>query len=324
MAKWLNAMTETYAGTAARNPTVEIDLGFSGGSGRGISFYSAYDECGYRALLDRDHREARGPEKVTGKAGSGTIFHALQDRYHQVPNGEFRPGLMDLKFSGRPVDPQSLVLGWHQHDWYRDRYKPDYWGTVLHAERRFPQTDEQAQLMSDVVFKMADNPPTSTMDKCRFSMQLDLTTMATPKTVARWWEDMGVRAEPGMYGLDWKTTDSAQSNLRDQYYYRMQGVAYTMAWNALFPRLPLKGFWYVVITRTQQPKMEAILIPPPPPDRQCVVWAFFKNVWRKLNSDNPFEANPNACFAWFRMCSHLAQGRCAQYNPKSLVKIGDL
>lgn len=294
-------------------PKIQYEL-TSGGSGRGMSFYQSYAQCPRRVNLDRKYRSEM-PETISGSTGIGTIFHALQDIYHSKKyNGKDNDwSIGDVEFTGLPIETSALAEGWRIFSHYRDRYKPDAFGTVMFSERRFPSDNREAFLMAAAAFGETEFAIDSTFSNPAITAQFDLTTLATDETLEYWEQEFGVRGQkPGWYIVDWKTDSNERATLVDEYRYRLQFAWYQMAFNALFPATKLRGIIAAVLVKKKMPVFRPIFLPAVTAAETTAVKSFLLRQLEQAQRD-PNEARPTNCFSWFRMCPHLELGRCERY-----------
>src|SRR3990167_11516014 len=100
----------------------------TGGSGRGISFYSEAALCGRRAKLNSEF------ENVPGEAAAvGIVFHKLAELYHK---GEDVPQVV-LPYNNFSAD--AVQEGLRLFGAYRQRYRPDAFGKVIDTEILLPK-----------------------------------------------------------------------------------------------------------------------------------------------------------------------------------------
>ncbi len=289
-----------------------------GGSGRGMSYYESYVECPKRTALRARKRLDRSAPKelVAGASGVGTIFHAYQDVYHQDPVDVHR-GMFDVEFTGQPVEEEVIEKGFFLHQRYRDRFRQDFWGRVIHTERRFPESELDVERIVNAVMPgtVFAKPENIDVDAPPFTVQYDLTTLAGPQHVAAWKDEWDIVAEPGYYIIDWKSVNALRKHLTLEMLWKLQFVGYQVAFQAMFPNISLKGLIAVCVTRTKDPKIRPILIPFPNQRRQRALTDLFQTVERTItDSEMRIEARPGGghCFSWGAPCEFLTSGECMQ------------
>lgn len=285
----------------------------SGGSGRGMSFYTSYMACPRKVVLDQLHEPAQVIRN--DGAGVGTLYHAYLDLFHgdEVKLDKFN----DVEFTGIDVEIEAQLEAWRLFSWYKNRFRPDVFGDVIYNERKFPETDKQAILMAETVGadKLSDSK--ASKDVPLFTGQFDLTTQVRAKHIDEWKRKKFISdfrgVEEGFYIVDHKSDRSFRKTIFDEYMYRLQFDAYKMIFEALFPNVYLAGLIASVIIKNKEPKYLFVNNEGGSSETgRKAVREFFNSVHYQM-VHRPEQANPNNCFAWFKMCHHLKSGRCARF-----------
>ena len=279
----------------------------SGGSGRGISYYSAGMKCARKVVLDNEAkdgrltREAEGQApREYGKGGSeatrvGTIYHALCEQWHgkgiTFPKALPSNDLYDTEYH----EAERLFKFYKKSC----RNDPGYWGHVEAVEMALPRGEEDIAALAEY-FQF----------KGKLTALMDMVVRIDSEAHARIKLDHGVTLPgTGLYILDHKS--SKQKANTGQWDMSMQFVAYQLMYFACTGEAP-RGMIAANIVRHK--KLEAgksfnvHCVPWEEAERGRLALTTMLNVSSGLIEMSM--PNPTACFDWFRKCYHYEQGNC--------------
>ena len=202
----------------------------TGGSGRGMSYYSAAARCGRRARLSEERREAftaagrDGLPRDKNAFAIGSIYHLLHQQARE-PRADLELDFSDAYTNINVIEALRMYRGW-MNVWGRD-----YWGRTLAVERKLPESGAEVR---EAIART-------------FGAQVN----GTVDMVVELGDDDAVRAQrrlpgiqAGRYVLDWKTADSDADGVA--YALGLQAMWYPALWNWCYPDAPVSGIIFDV------------------------------------------------------------------------------
>lgn len=285
----------------------------SGGSGRGISYYTQGLQCARKVVLDnkakaeRAAREAEGQSlREYGKGGSaasriGTLYHALCEQWHgkgitfekAIPCND----LYDLEFH-----EAERLFKYYKKQWHND---PTYFGTAEAVELKFPRNEADEKLLAEAF--QFEEPLTALLD-----MVIRIDNIGR----ARLFKEHGlVLPGAGLYVWDHKSSKAKKNTL--EWDMSMQFTGYPLMYATCMDEEPL-GMIAASMVRhkklVQTEKTKSFTLHLVPWETAVKNHAAFSTM---LNlSHGLIEANfPNAtsCFNWGRACYHYENGTCERF-----------
>lgn len=209
----------------------------SGGSGRGLSFWSEAAKCGKRALLYEERRAhwdddpssvpAFDPDKKSAFA-VGSVYHKLHEMWAQGQLSD------DLLARVPPIYDASVALGLHLFLGWRAHFPVNFWGQDVAIELTLPLGEWAENTMKHELGAVVNAKPDRVVYMDREA--LERVNQRHPE----------IRRE-GFYMVDFKTTGADY----DSIYYRegLQNYWYPVAWELDNPDKPLEGFVYDLIRK---------------------------------------------------------------------------
>lgn len=272
-----------------------INYNLDGASSLGISHYSSFGHCPYRAT--RNSQNPNSHQHTDGTA-EGTILHAYSDLYYQ--GVAFEPGQVEFNhpFTKEQYDESARV--WRK---YQDKFAHDEW-TVIASE------------------KYLGGPALLETMGVDFTAKLDLVVEISGLQAEYLQKSRSEEIRPGRYGVDHKFLKQTPTNLEFKYPNSLQFVGYHTAWNACYPDLKLDGFLVNVVIKNKEPKFITLVLDPPGPEQIMALKSSLK-WWKYLKDNHPYQTNPleDNCFPYSKPCYYFANGECDR-SGNNLVLIG--
>lgn len=271
----------------------------SGGSGTGYSYYAAWAKCGRAATLAEKAKVDGEQQEEPSYFGIGRIYHALLELHFK--RGMQEPFDVQAVQYSDTVDEEIRVEAERLFRAFRVICPPNTFGTVKEIEIGYPQTIKQTDLLAE----LAGMPYSFKPD-----MVVRLDKVAAQGLQSRWQLDVS----PGYYLVDHKTLGQWDGSAISRYMNSHQFTLYQMAWNALFPKMPVQGLIADIMLKYKAPELKMLLIPFPDETAQKAALAFLK--YCKFIQDNaPDFPNslPENCFPKGRTCNWFTQGLCNRH-----------
>ena len=261
----------------------------TGGSGRGIGFYSEAALCGRRANLNAELSDESGEA-----ASTGITFHKLAEMYHR---GDSIPGVV-LPYANFSAD--AVQEGLRLFGAYRQRYARDFLGEVIDTEILLPEGGLEASptLQEQVLAAVGVWPFTARID------------MAVRRTTQGKIGDYVL--EPGVYLVDHKTKKRKDPDAETTYRFSPQMLAYQLLWNALRPKEKCSGFIINVVVAHKKldgDSFQQFFIPPPTEDEVAGFKHWLQDAALKAQLN---QANLARCSLGYGLCPHLLTGACTR------------
>lgn len=225
----------------------------SGGSGRGMSYYSAASRCGRRSRLQDERHQSvveqgnEGLPQTKHALVIGSIYHLLHEQLRRP-----RPDL-ELDFTEAVTNP-NVVEALRMFRGFKNIWGAGYWGRTVEVEHRLHTT-----IGGEVV--------SGTMD-----MVAELDEEAAARAQRRL---PGIT--PGRYVIDWKTADSDSDGVALAE--GLQAMWYPTLWNRMYPATPVEGIIFDIAMKRGRRKdramyatdFQAVLVRTPPDNEGEVI-----------------------------------------------------
>ena len=207
----------------------------SGGSGKGMSYYSVAARCGRKANLDTARREqfrdANAPAPATkNHFVVGSVYHKLQELAHGPVNDLPIIDLNERWANPNVAEGVRLFKGWLR------TWGAGFWGRTVAVEEHLEDTE---------TFGV---PVTAALD-----MVVYMDTEACERAKRR-----GLTLEPGHYIVDWKTADGPSNGVA--YSEGIQALWYCYVWNNQHPNMPVNGIIFDVVNKRSRRKDRSVLL----------------------------------------------------------------
>lgn len=275
---------------------MQYELG--GGTSRGISYYKTVLKCARKAILDEKVRsETELVSLGSGALAVGSLFHAFMELHYRDNLSEFQ----GVEFVGKSVDEKAVIEALRLAYAYTDHFKGERLGKVIEVESEYPVDNYQAGIICGAV---GIEP---------YTFKLDMVVKLTKADCKRFEKTRDLVLEPGYYLWDHKTERGRSQTMVDRFMNSLQFTAYQIAWQAINPKLKLKGLLVNIIFKTKVPGFFTLHVPYPRRSQVKVLDSFFQTVQRVLDDDWLKQApNPEACF-FPGLCSHFVSDRCSRF-----------
>lgn len=274
----------------------------TGGSGRGVSYWSVPAMCGRKRRLMSEHPEV---DTIVDRTAldTGTYYHALKEMWLK--------GAMPENFiiDADPVQDMEWGEALRLFDFSRCMFPRDYWGEIVAVELKMPIDENHAEKVK-AFFGHAE-----ATGAC------DLVVRMNAADVSRIEADRAIELNgPGVYIVDHKTSAARKSEMdaRRDYTSSMQCLTY-MQMLGLRISEPVKGMIFDVLVKHKNLRryeegrggasVQTFVAFPREEDKEIVRAAFdYALTQRQQNMPNPF-----ACYDYGRECVFLSRGLCGRY-----------
>ena len=270
----------------------------SGGSGRGISFYSTAATCGRRAVLQEIEKATaqleaeEGVEELSG-TGTGTAYHLLHEHCSSDGAWDARDGAYTPNF----IEALRLFRGWKAA-----------WGSM------------EEKYGAEVLGSEVDIEDAGELFGARVTGKIDkLIRIVNPAAA---FASTGLHLMPGVYLVDYKALKSFGKNDELKYSSSLQGANYLALYNKLHPEEPAVGMLFDIILKHREltrlpaydskgavkkgPSFVHLLQTPGPRDVEKI--SALVHIGSRNFNENL--ANPSACIDFFSVCPFYSSGKC--------------
>ncbi len=276
-----------------------------GGSPRGIGFYSKAANCGRKAVLDEQAKEANTNQpdesEDEGAFAVGTHYHRLMELHIR---GQTSNEVWD--FSDRLVG-EAMLEGLRLYRGYLDHWGSlgqRYGGTAVGTEVPIPATPAGEAKIREIFGDAVTG---------RIDAVLDVTDPAVA------FANTGLQLERGRYLVDFKTAASMSPQHQWTFQFSLQAATYLDIYNMENPDKPALGMIFDVIAKHKQLRKVAdkkggssyaAYLQKPGFDDREVIGALVKIGKRNFEESIP---NPAQCVSGFSPCGHFKSGKCSRY-----------
>ena len=203
----------------------------SGGSGRGMSFWSGAARCGRRAVLSErkyaGFRDVRSTLPILKNHFLvGSLFHAMQEGWRQEEPAYSYDSAVSYQ-NVNVIEAARLFTG------YMANWSREMWGRTLAVECQLPNTADTA---SDIFTTFG----VEVTGKVDMVCELGEEHLAQAR---RRLPDI----KPGRYIVDFKTSEQPTPGSAIAYTLGLQAMWYPLLWNWAHPDRPVEGMIFDVI-----------------------------------------------------------------------------
>lgn len=274
----------------------------TGGSGRGVSYWSVPAMCGRKRRLMTDHPAVDTIGDHTA-LDTGIYYHALKEFWlkGKIPDG--------MAIDADPVQDMEWGEALRLFNWHREYFDRDYWGAIVAVELKMPINEEHAQ---KVIEWIGHDESTGACDLVVKMSQADVDRVQL---------DRGIELNgPGIYIVDHKTssTRKSEADAKANYTQSMQCLKYMRMLQLAFNE-PIKGMIFDVLVKHKTLRREGesragssvqtFLAIPHLQDAAIVKAAIAYGMHQREHN----LANPFACYDHGRECVFLSRGLCGRY-----------
>lgn len=274
----------------------------TGGSGRGVSYWSVPAMCGRKRRLMSDHRDVDVIGDHTA-LDTGIYYHALKEFWH---NGKIPE---DTVIDADPIQDMEWGEALRLFNFYRENFGPRYWGAVVAVELQMPINEEHKQKVIDWI---GHDESTGACD---------LVVKMNAEDVHRIETDREIELNgPGVYIIDHKTSSTRKSDTdaRANYTNSMQCLKYMHMLSLAFNE-PIRGMVFDVLVKHKNLRrhtdgrnggsVQTFMAVPHLEDARIVKAAIAYGMHQREHN----LANPFACYDHGRECVFLSKGLCGRY-----------
>lgn len=274
----------------------------TGGSGRGVSYWSVPALCGRKRTLMTERPEV-DPIGDHTALDTGIYYHFLKEAWltGKVPDG--------VAIDADPIQDLEWGEALRLFDWHREQFPRDYWGAIVAVELKMPINEAHT---AKVVEWIGHDESTGACD---------LVVKMSAADVARIQTDRGIELNgPGIYIVDHKTAAARKSDTdaRANYTSSMQCLKYMHMLGLAFNE-PIRGMVFDVLIKHKHLRRHAdgrngssvqtFLAVPRHEDAAIVKAAIAYGMHQREHN----LANPFACYDHGRECVFLSKGLCGRY-----------
>ncbi len=262
----------------------------SGGSGRGMSFWSGAARCGRRAVLSE--RKYAGYREVQSTLPLlknhflvGSLYHAMQEGWRlEEPAYQFDP---EVSYVNVNVQEAARLFRGYMGNWSRE-----CWGTTLAVERQLPD----AELIRADIHSTFGVEVTGKID-----MVCDLGAAHIAEARQRIPD-----ITPGRYIVDFKTAEQPSPGSPIAYTLGLQAMWYPLLWNWSHPESPVNGMIFDVVykrsRRTPRPHtaedFAAYYVPTLPGSANLTIAGLRGMIMQGKYAVDNFLPNRGECVSW--------------------------
>lgn len=274
----------------------------TGGSGRGVSYWSVPAMCGRKRRLMSEHPDV-DPIFDRTALDLGTYYHFLKEMWLK---GEMPEGVC---LDADPVQDIEWGEALRLFNWHRQYFHREYWGAIVAVELKMPVNEDHAKAIEDY------------FGHGEVTGACDLVTRMSQADVERIELEREVKLNgPGIYIVDHKTSGARKSEMdgRSTYTASMQCLTYMHMLNLAFNE-PVKGMIFDVLVKHKTLRrfdegrngssVQTFVAIPREEDGSVVKAAM---AYARHQRDANF-ANPFACYDYGRECVYLSRGLCGRY-----------
>jgi hypothetical protein len=274
----------------------------TGGSGRGVSYWTVPAMCGRKRTLMTEHPTVDTIIDHTA-LNTGIYYHVLKEWFYsgRIPEGT----VLDMDPVSDPEWGEAVRL----FNWSAAEYPRDYWGQVVAVELKMPINEDHAQ---KVIEWVGHDESTGACD---------LVVKMSDADVSRINADRGIELPgPGIYIIDHKTSGARKSDTDAKAYYTssMQSLKYMHMLGLAFNE-PVRGMVFDVLVKHKNLRrvadgrngssVQTFIAYPRLEDAKVVKAAIDYGMWQR----DANKANPFACYDHGRECVFLSRGLCGRY-----------
>lgn len=274
----------------------------TGGSGRGVSYWSVPAMCGRKRRLMTEHADVDTIVDHTA-LNTGVYYHYLKEIWlkGRVPDDQ----VIDMD----PVQDAEWGEAVRLFNWHREEFPRNYWGEIVAVELKLPINDEHKQ---KVIEWIGHDESTGACD---------LVVKMSAADVLRISEDRDIELPgPGIYIIDHKTSGARKSDTdaKANYTSSMQCLKYMHMLSLAFNE-PVRGMVFDVLIKHKTLRRVAdgrsgssvqTFVATPRAENARIVKAAIAYGMHQREHDL---ANPFACYDYGRECVFLSRGLCGRY-----------
>lgn len=274
----------------------------TGGSGRGMSYWTVPAMCGRKRVLMSEHPKVDTIGDSTA-LDTGIYYHFLKESFYKGHVSH------DTAISMEPIQDAEWGEAIRLFDFSRTHFPADYFGQIVAVELRMPINDNHRIKIEEW---LGDVEATGA---------IDLITNMSAADVKRVEEDRGIELNgPGIYIVDHKTAGARKDEMggRANYTTSMQCLTYMHMLSLAFNE-PIQGMIFDVLLKHKTLRrydegrngssVQTFFARPQPEDPEIVKAAL-------IHADKQLKenmANPFACYDRGRECVFLSRGLCGRY-----------
>lgn len=274
----------------------------TGGSGRGMSYWTVPALCGRKRRLMTEHPAV---ETITDSTAldTGIYYHFLKECFY---NGKVAD---NTAISMEPIQDLEWGEAVRLFDFHRSNFPVDYFGSIVAVELKMPVTPNHAETIRDW---LGDIEATGA---------IDLVVNMSAADVRRVEEDRGIELNgPGIYIVDHKTAGARKDDMggKANYTSSMQCLTYMHMLSLAFNE-PIQGMIFDVLLKHKVLRREPegrngssiqTFFARPQAEDPHIVKAALVHADRQLRENL---ANPFACYDRGRECVFLSRGLCGRF-----------
>lgn len=274
----------------------------TGGSGRGMSYWTVPAMCGRKRRLMSEHPKVETIGDTTA-LDTGIYYHFLKECFY---NGQVA---QDTAISMEPIQDMEWGEACRLFDFHRANFAKDYFGEIVAVELKMPINDNHKMKIEDW---LGDIEATGA---------IDLVVNMSKADVARVEEDRQIELNgPGIYIVDHKTAGARKDEMggRANYTSSLQCLTYMHMLSLAFNE-PIQGMIFDVLLKHKTLRrfdegrngssIQTFFARPGHEDA-LIVKAALINADAQLKENR---ANPFACYDRGRECVFLSRGLCGRY-----------
>lgn len=274
----------------------------TGGSGRGVSYWSVPAMCGRKRRLMSERPEVDTIGDHTA-LDTGIYYHALKEFWlkGKVPDG--------VAIDADPIQDLEWGEALRLFNWHRENFDRDYWGAIVAVELKMPINEAHARAVIDWI---GHDESTGACD---------LVVKMSADDVERIQLDRGIELNgPGIYIVDHKTSSTRKSDAdaKANYTNSMQCLKYMHMLGLAFNE-PIRGMVFDVLVKHKSLRrvpdgrngssVQTFMAIPKPEDSAIVKAAIAYGMHQREHN----LANPFACYDHGRECVFLSKGMCGRF-----------
>lgn len=274
----------------------------SGGSGRGVSYWTVPAMCGRKRALMTDNPDVDTIIDHTA-LNTGIYYHVLKQWFYEgrIPEGT----VLDMD----PIQDAEWGEAIRLFNWSASEYPKDYWGQVVAVELKMPINEEHAQKCIEWV---GHDESTGACDLVVRMSDADVVRINADRNI-----ELPGR---GIYIVDHKTSAARKGEADAKAYYTasMQCLKYMHMLGLAFNE-PIRGMVFDVLVKHKTLRrvpdgrngasVQTFLAEPRTEDARVVKAAIDYGMWQR----DANKANPFACYDHGRECVFLSRGLCGRY-----------
>lgn len=289
------------------------------GTPYGFHYWKRYDECAKRSWFDDQKNSKPGEEWFPGEyvqpTRCGSMMHAIARVYH---GPKWKDGCA-LVWDSYKNDP-DWIRAMHMFGAYSAKYPHDEFGTDVEFEGNFAfgaHTVQDAQSAHDELRLKQQKFCVENFGVPDYTGAWDSLAKLDAKQVSRLEKirDISLLGE-GKYMHDLKTTRYQSSYKEEFAQYSEQFVGYCAAHDILYPDDPVRGVIVDVVPRdhakngkpnVQVDHLFSIFVKAPNEKQKAQFRNAMARRYKKFLTFGPECVNTALCFAWNRVCPHIAK-----------------